>query len=243
MTTLETILLILVIVMFLSLMAMMFFIFKKNKIATPTNDQSVINIQLEDLKKQFLEINRTLQESKVDSGKGIAELNQRVEGMDKFQRELNKFNQEIKTNLDNINSAAKNIPSISVELKDIADIYKHAKKRGNFGEFQLRTILNDIFGVNSNLVKEQHQLRDGVVDFAIQINENIVPIDSKFPLDNYKKVNDAKTKSEIKEARTLFKRDIVNKFKEVEKYVYKPDGINNVIIFIPSEAIFGDIVD
>lgn len=241
----EIILIVLVAILIVVIVVFGFILYKKNKAnTTPTNnDQSIINVQLEDLKKQFSEINKTLNDSKVESVKSITELNQRVENMDKFQRDLNKFNSDIKTNLDNIHNVAKSIPSISVELKDIADIYKHAKKRGNFGEFQLRTILNDIFGINNNLVKEQYQLKNGVVDFAININDNIVPIDSKFPLDNYKKVNGALNESEEEKAKTLFKRDIVAKFKEVAKYVSKPEGINNVIVFIPSEAIFGDIVD
>jgi DNA recombination protein RmuC len=201
-----------------------------------------LKTQLETMQKTYANLNETINKTGNDSNRNLATLSEKIETMDKFQKDLNTFNNEIKVNLESLHTTTKNIPSISTELKGIADIYKHAKNRGNFGEFQLKVILEDIFGVDSPLIKFQYRLNAGVIDYIILIGEHIVPIDSKFPLDNYLKINQSENQMEIEKAKQLFKRDIINKFKEVTKYIAPTEGIDNVIIFIPSEGMFGDII-
>lgn len=199
--------------------------------------------QLEIILKTYIGLSETISKKGNESSRDIATLSEKITTMDKFQKDLNQFNNEIKVNLEALHTTTQNIPSISSELKGIADIYKHAKNRGNFGEFQLKVILEDIFGLDSNLVKQQYHLPNGgVVDYVVIFGEYTVPIDSKFPLDNYQKINQSKNELEIEKAKQLFKRDIINKFKEVNKYVSPSTGIENVIIFIPSEGMFSDIV-
>jgi DNA recombination protein RmuC len=202
-----------------------------------------LQTQLEAMQKTYISLNDSINKSGNDSSRNIATLSEKIETMDKFQKDLNKFNNEIKVNLDTLQTSTQSIPSISTELKGIADIYKHAKNRGNFGEFQLKVILNDIFGADSNLVKPQYHLENGgIVDYVIIIGEHTVPIDSKFPLDNYQKIIQSQNESDVEKYKQLFKRDIVNKFKETHKYISSAERIDNVIIFIPSEGMFGDIV-
>ncbi|MDR3329992.1 MAG: DNA recombination protein RmuC [Mycoplasmataceae bacterium] len=235
------------------IVVLILFVKKSSKIvgSSPETTQKLqdIVVQNEKLQTQIDSMQKTyadLSKNVGDTGKGsiekLATLSEKIETMDKFQKDLNRFNSEIKTNLDTLQTSTKNIPSISAELKGITEIYTNSKNRGNFGEFQLKTLLEDIFGVNSSYVSIQHRVQDGVVDFMLTMGGHNVPIDVKFPLDNYKKINEAKSEIEKDKAKQLFRRDIVAKFKEVEKYVSPKDNIENVIIFIPSEGIFNDIV-
>jgi DNA recombination protein RmuC len=255
MTITEIILLVLVIVLAVGLLALLIlFIRKTGKITSSSPDTSKkleeIGIQNAKLQSQIDLMQKTytdLNKSIGDSGKGsiekLATLSEKIETMDKFQKDLNRFNAEIKTNLDTLQTTTKSIPSISAELKGIADIYTNSKNRGNFGEFQLKTLLDDIFGVNNTYVSAQHRFKDGgIVDFMLNMGGHYIPIDVKFPLDNYKKINETKSDIEKEKLKQQFKKDIVNKFKEVEKYVSPKDSIENVIIFIPSEGIFNDII-
>jgi DNA recombination protein RmuC len=246
MTAIEIVLLILVIVLIIAIGTLLVFMYKKNKQPISMGSQNdnlvALNAKLEMIQEGYSNMQKTMSVSGQDSATNLSKLSEKIETMDKFQKDLNKFNTEIKTNLDNLHNSTKNIPSISSELKGISDIYKHAKNRGNFGEFQLKVILDDIFGNNKELVQEQYRLDDkSIVDFVVNIGNHVVPIDSKFPLDNYKKIIESENTLEIEKYKQTFKRDIVNKFKEVSKYVSPSKGIDNVIIFIPSEAIFSDI--
>jgi DNA recombination protein RmuC len=216
----------------------------KTKLENIMAQNQRLEAQLELMQKTYNTLNETINKSGIDSVKNIVSLSEKIETMDQFQKDLNKYNNEIKVNLENIHNTTKNIPSISSEIKGISDIYKHNKNRGNIGEIQLKVILEDIFGKNADFVKPQHIFKTGgIVDYLIKIDEQFVPIDSKFPLDNYRKIYESKVEAEINDAKQLFKRDIVNKFKEVTKYLNHSEHINNVLIFIPSEGMFADIVD
>jgi DNA recombination protein RmuC len=256
MTTIETIIVVILAFLLLLIGCLLIFFLKSNRNKTKTNDQTqrgvLQNILLQNqsmqtelraMQQRYQELNESINKTNTDSTRNITSLSEKIEVMDKFQKDLNKFNSEIKTNLDNLNNSTKNIPSISTEIKGISDIYKHAKNRGNFGEFQLKVILDDIFGRDNDLVQEQYRLKNGgIVDFAVTIGNYLVPIDSKFPLDNYRKIIESQNDLEIEKTKTLFKRDIISKFKEATKYISSTDKIEHVIIFIPSEGMFGDIV-
>lgn len=251
----EIILLVLVIVLAVGLLVLLILFIKKNsKMANSSPDMSKkleeigiqnakLQSQIDLMQKTYVDLNKSIGDNGKGSIEKLATLSEKIETMDKFQKDLNRFNTEIKANLDTLQITTKSIPSISAELKGIADIYTNSKNRGNFGEFQLKTLLDDIFGINNTYVSTQHRFSDGgIVDFMLNMGGHYIPIDVKFPLDNYKKINENKLDVEKDKLRQLFKKDIVNKFKEVEKYVSPKDNIENVIIFIPSEGIFNDII-
>lgn len=147
-----------------------------------------------------------------------------------------------------INNTTQNIPNISLKVSNISDIFLNVKNRGNFGEFQLETILQNVYGVNNNQLKFQHSFlidnKKNIVDATIKIDDNkYIAIDSKFPLDNYKKWTESKTKEEAQIVLNSFKQDIKNKIKEAKKYISPQSGIDFVILFIPSEKIYSSIVE
>jgi DNA recombination protein RmuC len=216
----------------------------EKKLADIMLQNQSLKTQLETMQKTYANLNETINQTGSASVKNIATLSEKIETLDKFQKDLNKYNGEIKTNLETLFDVTKTIPTISSEIKGIADIYKNAKQRGSFGEFQLSTILKDIFGADSNLVMSQYSLKNGgVVDFIVKVGEHIVPIDAKFPLDNYKKIDQSENANDIDRYKQQFKRDVIAKFKEASKYISPVEGIDNVIIFIPSEGIFGNIIE
>jgi DNA recombination protein RmuC len=215
----------------------------KTKLENIMAQNQRLEAQLELMQKTYNTLNETINKSGLDSATKMTLLSEKIETLDKYQKDLNKYNNEIKVNLENIHKTTQNIPTISNEIKGISDIYKHNKNRGNIGEIQLKVILDDIFGKNTDFVQSQHAFKDGtIVDYLIKIGDHFVPIDSKFPLDNYRKIYESKVEVEVNQAKLLFKRDIINKFKEVAKYLNPSEHIDNVLVFIPSEGMFADIV-
>ncbi len=113
------------------------------------------------------------------------------------------------------------------------------KSRGIFGEVQLNAILRSIFGEKRELYDLQYTFESGVmVDAIIKAPEPVgmIPIDSKFPLENYTKmIEDAKFKSE-------FKQNIKKHINDIsQKYLIKGVTAEIAIMFMPAEAIFAEI--
>jgi DNA recombination protein RmuC len=94
----------------------------------------------------------------------------------------------------------------------------------------------------------QYKLKDGgIPDAVIRFPEptGVVCVDSKFPLENYQRIIEAtknSQKDQIKEYEKAFARDVKNRINEVEKYIVVGETADCAILFIPSEAIFAQIV-
>jgi DNA recombination protein RmuC len=149
---------------------------------------------------------------------------------------------KIDTEITDIKKSNSTIPALTNSIASIDAIFKNSKARGNLGENALKGILQNIFGYDEKIITFQKPLGDGgIVDAYITIGDKHVAIDAKFPLDNFLKLHqpDADKKALLNSA----KIDILNKIKEVQKYISFKNGIDNVIIFIPSEAIFTDITE
>lgn len=257
MTAAEIVLTVLCCLLVLGLIALVFYLFK-SKSSQPINANdnkdelisklSEQNIVLQERVDQMVKSVDSLSKAVADTGTtskvDINVLKEQVAGLANAQSSFNKFNTEIKTNLESLERSTKNLPSMSSSLKDISNIYRNAKARGNFGEIQLKIILEDIFG-KGDIVKEQYHLPDGngIVDYAIVTDDEVIAIDSKFPLDNYPNIeNKDISEFEFEDLKKKFKTDVNDKIKELNKYVSRKNKISTVILFIPSESIFSDII-
>lgn len=148
--------------------------------------------------------------------------------------------------LSKIDEAQKKIDTLSTEIISLQDVLTDKKTRGAFGEVQLANILSSIFGdKNSKIYQLQYSFspsaRVDAVLFAPQ-PLGTVAIDSKFPLENYRKMVDAKHDIDKKEATKLFISDCKKHIDDIaSKYII--DGITSdqAILFLPAEAIFATI--
>ena len=146
-----------------------------------------------------------------------------------------------------IDEAQKKIDSLSTNVVSLQDILTDKKSRGVFGEVQLNQILYAVFGQkNDKVFRTQYTLSNGkTVDailFAPEPTGN-VPIDSKFPLENYKRMID-KTLSEHnrKQAEKLFKTDVKKQIDDIaEKYIIPGETANHAVMFLPAEAVFAEL--
>lgn len=149
--------------------------------------------------------------------------------------------------LTRIDEAQKKIDELSGEIVLLQNVLTDKKTRGIFGEVQLNQILMAIFGENNKkLYATQYKLSNGnIVDavlFAPQPLDTIA-IDSKFPLENYKRMVD--TTIDITQ-RDLAKREFENNIKRhiddiANKYVIAGETSSQAIMFIPAEAVFAHI--
>ena len=130
----------------------------------------------------------------------------------------------------------------SEQLRNLEKVLKHQKQRGSLGESGLKLVLENILPPDS--FKLQYQFPDGdIVDAAIFTKEGIIPVDSKFSLDNYERIIHEEDEERKKELENEFKKDLKKRIDETSKYIKpKYDTLEFAFMFIPAEAIFYDLL-
>lgn len=133
---------------------------------------------------------------------------------------------------------------IGRSMKELQDFLKSPKLRGNIGEQVLKDLITQIFPKNSfNL---QYTFRSGEkVDAAIKTDAGILPIDAKFPMENFQKLAKAKTEEDIKLFRNEFAKDIKKHIDTIaKKYILPDEGtMDFALMYVPSESVFYELVN
>ncbi len=197
---------------------------KNLNLVTQSIEQKVSNHNLEtmsQLKNTILSLENKLNNQSKNSELQIQEVIKQISKLDSMQGQVQGLNESI-VGLNNI-------------LND-------KKSRGNFGEIRLQHILEAVFGDNESLWAKQVKLSNGkLVDFMIFAPEPIgqLCIDSKFPLENYLRMENEEDNIEYKKA---FKADIKKHVDDISnKYIIMDETANQAIMFIPSESIYSEI--
>ena len=206
-----------------------------------------------------LNINRFKDEFKKSVNDDFEALNRKIEGrLDlmnaKVEERLAKgFEETTKTfgsvleRLGKIDEAQKKIEALSSNVVSLQDILTDKKSRGIFGEVQLYQILASVFGEkNDRTYQKQYKLSNNtMVDAMLFTPEPIgnIAIDSKFPLENYRKMYDSKlTNEERINARKEFAGNLKKHIDDIsEKYIIRNETSDQAIMFLPAEAIFAEI--
>ncbi len=163
-----------------------------------------------------------------------------------FKKTNETFNSVIER-LAKIDEAQKTIENLSTDVVSLQEILSDKKSRGIFGEVQLNQILYAVFGEkNDKVFKTQYKLSTGVIAdamlFAPEPTGNVA-VDSKFPLENFKRMVDRTlSPSEHGLATKAFKNDVRTKVDEIaSKYIIPGETSNQAVLFLPAEAIFAEI--
>lgn len=142
------------------------------------------------------------------------------------------------TELDRTN---KNVGDIASELKTLQNVLQNPKQRGVLGEYYLEQILKNLLPPGGYQL--QYKLGEGLtVDAVIILDDKVLPIDSKFSLENYSRLLDAKPEEKPALERA-FKEDLKRRIDETSKYIKPGKGtLDQALMFIPSEAIYYDLL-
>lgn len=129
-------------------------------------------------------------------------------------------------------------------MKDLQDFLRSPKVRGNIGEQVLKEMLGQFLPKESfNL---QYTFKSGEkVDAAIKTAGGIIPIDSKFPMENFRKMAEAPTDNEKKIYERDFVKDVKNHIDSIgKKYILTEEGtIDYALMYIPSEGVYYEVVN
>lgn len=153
---------------------------------------------------------------------------------------------EISQRIVKIDEAQKGIDNLSKEVTSLQSILSDKKSRGTFGEIELYSLLENTYGVNNSRFAKQYHLPNGsIADAVIFGGESLglICIDSKFPLENYRRIyDDNLSQIEKDNARKLFRNDVKKHIDDIKnKYIIDGLTANMAYMFIPAEAIFAEI--
>ncbi len=209
-----------------------FFIARLSNNQQPTQDTGGLGLLLE----QINDLRRTM-----DARLGESERSMR-ETMMHQSRESRTIITDITERLTRLDETNKQVVSFADQLNDLQTILKNPKQRGILGEYYLETLLKNILPPGS--YRMQHAFNDGViVDCAIYVKDKIIPVDSKFSLENYNRIIETRDPAERERLEKLFVSDLKNRIIETSKYIKPQDGtMDFAFMFIPHEAIYYDLL-
>lgn len=186
----------------------------------------------------FLVKRRENQENK-EGNEGLLLLQNQMRDLNKA---VNDNIKEIIEKVTRVDETGKQMTSFADQLRSLQDILKNPKQRGILGEYYLETLLKNVLPPGS--FQMQYAFPDGtIVDAVIFIKDKIVPIDSKFSLENYNRMAEEKDPSERERLEKVFENDLKQRIIETSKYIRPQDKtMDFAFMFIPHEAIYYDLV-
>ncbi len=221
----------LVIIIFL-LVVIIFFLISKNW-------QKQDNNSIKLLQDQLLNLNKTLDFRLIKSNETIWKT---LETNQKISTEATKKIEEITKKLSSLEQTNNQIKDIWNQLKWLENILQNPKQRWILWEYFLESVLKNVLSPDNYALQYSFKWWD-IVDGVVFVWDNIIPIDSKFSLENYNKILEATDKETREHYEKLFRNDLKKRIDETSKYI-KPEQktLDFAFMFIPSETIYYDLI-
>ncbi len=213
---------------------MAYFLSRKKTQEKPQDNSAMVMMQ-----EQLKEMRQTLQNfgSQVDAkmGESTKMLQQQFGQSTKIIRDVT----ERLTKLDETN---KQVMGVADQLQGLEDVLKNPKHRGVLGEYYLENVLKNVLPPSN--YKMQYEFKNGdIVDAAVFVKDKIIPIDSKFSLENYNRIVQEKDPVRREELEKQFKADLKNRIDETAKYIRPNENtMDFAFMFIPAEGIYYDLL-
>lgn len=139
--------------------------------------------------------------------------------------------------------STKQVFTIAEQLSNLEKVLKNQKQRGNLGEASLELVMSNILPPGAYAM--QYEFPGGeTVDAVIRTKEGIIPVDAKFPLENYTRLLNEKDDIRRAEFEDAFKKDLKKRIDETSKYVRPKDGtLPFAFMYIPAEGIYYDLLN
>lgn len=168
-------------------------------------------------------------------------MNQQSNVLQKTNSELNSRMDRAASVISDVHKELGKMSNVARSIDDLQNILKAPKLRGGFGELFLGDLLAQI--LPHEHFELQRRFKDGeVVDAVIYLGEKMVPVDSKFPLENFQKMIAGTTDEVTKQARRQFINDVKRHIQAVTKYIRTDESTYDfALMYIPAETIYYEI--
>lgn len=199
-----------------------------NRQKSPDSSMPMFKMLVDEMK----DMRRTLDERMHQSNENL-----------KYQSsESHKLIREITREITEVKETGKQVMGFTEQLEELQNMLRNPKSRGILGEYYLETLLKNTLPTGS--YQMQYPFPNGeIVDAAVFVKDKVIPIDSKFSLENYNRISEASDPTEKDRLEKLFLNDLKNRIVETSKYIRPADGtMDFAFMFIPHEAIYYDLI-
>ncbi|MFA6459564.1 MAG: DNA recombination protein RmuC [Candidatus Paceibacterota bacterium] len=245
----QTTLIILVILAVAANIVMVFMLVARGRKEEPKQDGEGLNLILQ----QVNELSRTVERKVGDLTKTVDhKITESSRSMQESVRnqlsESSKLIKEVTEGLTKLDETNKQVVSFADQLQNLQDILKNPKQRGILGEYYLETLLKNVMPPGSYAMQYEFPSKEKeggkvIADAVVFVKDKIIPIDSKFSLENYNRLTAEKNVPERERLEKLFRQDLKTRIDETSKYIQPENGtMDFAFMFIPHEAIYYDLL-
>lgn len=230
------------IALLLAIFALLIYVFFIRAEKPVVKDDSLLLMQ-----QQIQDLSRTLDSKLTESNKAMQEgsrlqFRESRELIQEINREMNEQLRNVVQKTTEVSESSKQVFAVADQLKELQSILKNPKQRGILGEYYLETVLQNVLPPES--FKMQYAFKDGeIVDAAVFVKGKVIPIDSKFSLENYNRFADAADGQDKVNYEKTFVNDLKLRITETAKYIRPSEGtMDFAFMFIPHEGIYYDLL-
>ena len=196
------------------------------------------------LKIDVVELGRTIQKLSENVNDKLERSSSHMQtSVQKQLSESSKLVADVTQRLAKLDETNRRVVDVADELKTLQNVLSNPKQRGVFGEFYLESVLDNVLPASQ--YQMQYGFSDGViVDAVVFLDKGkILPVDSKFSLENYNRMIEASDKAQREILLTKVKADLKLRIDETSKYIRPSEGtMDFAFMFIPSESLYYDLL-
>jgi len=232
----ETLLVILLVVMIVGLVAAVYIMTQRFNELKSAGSVDYLKADVTELTRNIATLQQTMGDKLDRSSAGMAE------SVQKQLSQSAKLITDVTQRLAKLDETNKRVVDVADELKTLQNVLQNPKQRGVFGEYYLTSVLENILAPGQ--YETQYRFKDGeIVDAVIFLDKGqILPIDSKFSLENYNRMIEASGK-EREQLLLKVKIDLKGRIDETSKYIRPSENtMDFAFMFIPSESLYYDLL-
>jgi DNA recombination protein RmuC len=230
-----------ILVLFLINIFLVMAVIKKGQSSSESSSTMLLKEDIDRLNDNVLHLKEGLKDQitdKLDSSQRLMN-----ESITRQFQTSSKLIADVTDRLAKLDETNKRVVDVAGELKVIQNVLQNPKQRGVLGEYLLESVLQNV--LPPERFQMQYKFKDGeTVDAVIKLDKNrILPIDSKFSLENYNRLIEESSKDAKEVLVKTFRQDLKNRIDETSKYIRPAEGtMDFAFMFIPSEAIYYDLL-
>lgn len=226
-------LIVILLVLVLGNLGLLFLMWNRSRTGEkPTTDAQHLLL----LQNQIQELSRTIDHKISENTKTVHE------SLKTQFSESSKLIRDVTQGLTKLDETNRQVVSFADQLQSLQDILKNPKQRGILGEYYLETLLKNVLPPGN--YQMQYAFKNGeIVDAVVFVKDKVIPVDSKFSLENYNRLSEARDESERERLEKIFMNDLKLRIQETSKYIRPEEGtMEFAFMFIPHEAIYYDLL-
>lgn len=227
---------ILLAVLLIGVIILIFLLLNRSKQGSSSDSILLLQNQIQDLVR-IVDQKMTDTHKMVNDGQN--NLNQTIQAQ--FGHNI-KIISDVTERLTKLDETNRQVVGFAGQLQTLQDTLQNPKHRGILGEYYLETVLKNVLPPDN--YQMQYKFENGeIVDAVVFVKKQIIPIDSKFSLENYNRIIEERDPEQRELLEGKFKADLKNRIDETSKYIRPKEGtMDFAFMFIPAEGIYYDLL-